>query len=283
MTNEDPLMDDEQAGDAVAKYLEEHPELIQEIAPPHDLWPAIERRISARVIPMQAPVVRGVPRIRRSLGWMPMLIAASALVVASAGVTYVLTTRAGTTGGAASAVAAGSAQSGVQGGVQGGVQSGGETGAATPGEGAGESGGAARLAQSQAGDTDARGEAESPAVTRAVHAAMHAAAGPEARSGVRTGMRLASRGDEHTTDGMRQTYDSEITTLHRALEARRGQLNPATVEIIEQNLSVIDEAIRQSRAALAADPNSRLLNDQLDRTLAKKTILLRAAALLPSA
>jgi hypothetical protein len=96
-------------------------------------------------------------------------------------------------------------------------------------------------------------------------------------------MRLASRGDEHTTDGMRQTYDSEITTLHRALEARRGQLNPATVEIIEQNLSVIDEAIRQSRAALAADPNSRLLNDQLDRTLAKKTILLRAAALLPSA
>jgi hypothetical protein len=275
MTNEDPLMGDEQAGDAVAKYLEEHPELIQEIAPPHDLWPAIERRISARVIPMQAPVVRGVPRIRRSLGWMPMLIAASALVVASAGVTYVLTTRAGTTGGAASTVAAGTVQSGAQGGVG--------TGAATPGEGAGESGGAARLAQSQAGDTDARGEAESPAVTRAVHAAVHAAAGPEARSGVRTGMRLASRGDEHTTDGMRQTYDSEITTLHRALEARRGQLNPATVAIIEQNLSVIDEAIRQSRAALAADPNSRLLNDQLDRTLAKKTILLRAAALLPSA
>ncbi|MDQ6738637.1 MAG: hypothetical protein M3Z30_13185, partial [Gemmatimonadota bacterium] len=67
---------------------------------------------------------------------------------------------------------------------------------------------------------------------------------------------------------MRSTYDAEIATLHDALEARRGQLNPGTVAVIEQNLRVINDAIRQSRAALAKDPNSRLLNDQLDRTLA---------------
>jgi hypothetical protein len=257
MTNEDPLMDDEQAGDAVAKYLEENPELLQGIVPAHDLWPAIESRISARVIPMQATTVHVA---RRSLGWMPMLIAASALVVASAGITYVLTTRAGSTG-----------MPGVQGSVA--------TAAATlPADtlaaGAGKSQSTTQLTQSQPAET----------------AALQAGAGvrgddvsPVTAPARRPAMQLASRGDGSATDQMRETYDSEITTLHHALEARRGQLNPSTVAIIEQNLSVIDEAIRQSRAALAKDPNSRRLNDQLDRTLAKKTILLRAAALLPSA
>jgi hypothetical protein len=99
----------------------------------------------------------------------------------------------------------------------------------------------------------------------------------------RPAVQLASRNGNNEGDALRETYDSEITTLRAALDARRGQLNPSTVAVIEQNLRVIDEAISQSRAALAKDPNSSLLNDQLDRTLAKKTGLLRAAALLPSA
>lgn len=267
MTNEDPLMDDEQAGDAVAKYLGENPELLQGIVPAHDLWPAIENRISARVIPMQAPTVRVA---RRSLGWMPMLIAASALVVASAGITYVLMTRAGSTGsagvpGAQGSVAAVTTQPAAipattTGGSQGSVQGTGQD--------------SMLLAQSQPDES---------AAVRAGAVGRGNDASPVTNHTKRPTMQLASRGDGATTDQMRETYDSEITTLHHALEARRGQLNPSTVAIIEQNLSVIDEAIRQSRDALAKDPNSRLLNDQLDRTLAKKTILLRAAALLPSA
>ena len=75
-------------------------------------------------------------------------------------------------------------------------------------------------------------------------------------------------------DAARKTYDEEITALHSALEARRGQLDPSTVATIEQNLRVVDNAIAQAKAALAKDPRSRLLNDQLDRTLAKKTDLL---------
>lgn len=260
MTNEDPLMDDEQAGDAVAKYLEENPELLQGIVPAHDLWPAIESRISARVIPMQATTVRVA---RRSLAWMPMLIAASALVVASAGVTYVLTTRADSAG-----------TSGVQGTVAAVTTQPGAMPAATTGEHQGVVQDSMLLAQSQ---PDESATMRSGVVGRANDAA------PATAHVKRPAVQLASRGDGPATDQMRETYDSEITTLHHALEARRGQLNPSTVAIIEQNLSVIDEAIRQSRDALAKDPNSRLLNDQLDRTLAKKTILLRAAALLPSA
>jgi len=271
MTNEDPLMDDEQAGDAVAKYLGENPELLQGIVPAHDLWPAIENRISARVIPMQATTVRVA---RRSLGWMPMLIAASALVVASAGITYVLTTRAGSAGSA-----------GVP-GVQGSVAAVTTQPAATPAKTTGGSQGSVQGTLQGTGQDSmllAQSQPDESATLRVGAVGRGNDASPVTTPTKRPTVQFASRGDGPTTDQMRETYDSEITTLHHALEARRGQLNPSTVAIIEQNLSVIDEAIRQSRDALAKDPNSRLLNDQLDRTLAKKTILLRAAALLPSA
>lgn len=248
MINEDSLMDDEQAGDAVAKYLEENPELLQGIVPEHDLWPAIESRISARVIPMSA-----APRAaRRSLGWMPTLIAASALIAGSAGITYVVTTRANAP--AMNAVANGGASTGNP---------------APPSTSANQS--ATRIAQTQPTETTVKrndaDEGDNASVTQAKR--------PIAQ--------LALRSDGNTNDGVRKTYDAEIASLHTTLENRRDQLNPATVAIIEQNLSVIDEAIRQSKAALARDPNSRLLNDQLDRTLAKKTGLLRAAVLLPAA
>lgn len=242
MTNEDPLMDDDQAGEAVAHYLEQNPELLQGIVPAHDLWPAIENRISARVIPISTMQTTPTHAARRSLGWIPMLIAASALIVASAGITYVLTTRTATQGA-------------------------GQIAQPQPQRQPQPIAAAVAANDVTARGVTARGSQDSPAVVR------------EQRPAVR----LASRATEGGSDGMRRTYDSEITTLHAVLEARRGQLNQSTVAIIEQNLRVIDDAILQSKAALAKDPNSSLLNDQLDRTLAKKTGLLRAAALLPAA
>jgi hypothetical protein len=44
---------------------------------------------------------------------------------------------------------------------------------------------------------------------------------------------------------------------------------------------IIDGAIRESRAALARDPASALLNEQLTNALEQKVELLRAAVLLP--
>ena len=219
--------------------------------PEHDLWPAIESRISARVIPMAARPERAA---HKSFRWVPMLIAASALVAASAGITYVLTTRSAVQGGAVGAVASTATtdtQAKSNTSLQGAVP-------ATQSQ-------IASQVEPQAGSSATHAGEDSPAVIRRD----------------RPAAQLASR--RSGGDAMRQTYDSEITTLRAALDARRGQLNPTTVAVIEQNLRVIDEAIRQSRAALAKDPNSSLLNDQLDRTLAKKTGLLRAAALLPSA
>ncbi len=79
-----------------------------------------------------------------------------------------------------------------------------------------------------------------------------------------------------------QTYDTEIAQLDSAVKLRRGELDTTTVKIIEKNLLVIDHAIAESRAALAKDPRSRFLNEQLTRVLDQKVGLLRTAALLPA-
>jgi hypothetical protein len=78
------------------------------------------------------------------------------------------------------------------------------------------------------------------------------------------------------------TYEREIRGLGRILDERRGELDSATVAVLEKNLAVIDQAIRQSREALARDPRSRFLDQQLNSALDKKVELLRTAALLPS-
>jgi anti-sigma factor RsiW len=77
-----------------------------------------------------------------------------------------------------------------------------------------------------------------------------------------------------------QEYEKAIADLQAVLATRRGQLAPQTVATLEANLRIIDQAIRESRAALAADPNSpelaRMLSDTYD---AKLNVLRRAVSL----
>ena len=256
MMNEDPLMNDEQTAESVAKYFEDTPELLNGVVPQRDLWPAIENRISARVLPLSKPA-SGRPR-KSFGGWIPALIAASALIAGTAGITYIVTSRAGAPGPPA-------------------VVATGNNNAINPEPSAVAAG------QEPAGTTVTAAQIASGESIPAMHNARIARNATETPQPKPSSVRLASRTDGPADDQVRKTYDTEIASLHSALESRRSQLNPATVQIIEQNLDVIDEAIRQSKAALARDPNSSLLNEQLDRTLAKKTGLLRAAVLLPAA
>jgi hypothetical protein len=66
-------------------------------------------------------------------------------------------------------------------------------------------------------------------------------------------------------------YERAIGELAEVLEERRDQLAPETVRVVEENLEVIDRAIAESRAALAADPASaeltRMLADAYDAKL----------------
>jgi len=79
-----------------------------------------------------------------------------------------------------------------------------------------------------------------------------------------------------------RVYDREIVLLDSLVRTQRAALDPKTVAIIEQNLKIIDKAIAESRAALAKDPRSPLLTNQLDNVLGSKVELLRTVAFLPT-
>jgi len=81
---------------------------------------------------------------------------------------------------------------------------------------------------------------------------------------------------------VQQIYASEIAELDSIVRDRRSQLDTGTVAVIEKNLKIIDAAIAQSRAALARDPNSGFLHNQLNDALNQKIALLRTVALLPA-
>jgi anti-sigma factor RsiW len=75
-------------------------------------------------------------------------------------------------------------------------------------------------------------------------------------------------------------FDQAVTDLEKVLTDRREQLDPRTVFIIERNLAAIDEAIREARAALDADPANTFLNSHLADARRKKLELLRRATMI---
>jgi anti-sigma factor RsiW len=74
------------------------------------------------------------------------------------------------------------------------------------------------------------------------------------------------------------TYERAAAELQAALDAVREELEPATVARIETNLAIIDDAIRESRAALDADPNNLEVLQLLAAVHEKKLDLLQQAA-----
>jgi anti-sigma factor RsiW len=79
------------------------------------------------------------------------------------------------------------------------------------------------------------------------------------------------------------SYDLVIARLEQLLEQNRTALDTATVRVLEKNLEIIDRAIAEARAALAADPASAYLNHHLARTMRRKVDLLRQASALAGA
>jgi len=75
-------------------------------------------------------------------------------------------------------------------------------------------------------------------------------------------------------------FDAAVADLERVLRDQRDSLNPRTVLILERNLQVIDDAIREARTALAAEPANALLNAHLASARQRKLNLLRRAALI---
>ena len=81
---------------------------------------------------------------------------------------------------------------------------------------------------------------------------------------------------------MEAEYSRQIEALREVFRTKEGELDPGTVAVIERSLTVIDEAIREARSALARDPNSSYLQERLTKSLDKKVGLLRTATTLPA-
>jgi anti-sigma factor RsiW len=214
---------------------------LPDMVPSRDLWQGIEARIAAPVIPLAARPERQRRMVPAWIG-----IAAAALVVSTAGITYTLTAR-----------SFGAAQ--------------------TP-----------SIAPRVPRDTQARantGEIPTSPVdingagTQPVPATNATkSSGPDRRPTSASFVKSPETDRAHSD----LVYGREIDMLQNIVSQRRTQLDSSTVAIIEKNLKIIDHAIEQSRAALAKDPASRMLDQQLTHALDKKVELLRTAAMLPA-
>ena len=81
--------------------------------------------------------------------------------------------------------------------------------------------------------------------------------------------------------GLQETearYVDAIEELRRALLQDQVVLEPATMQLLEQSLATIDNALREARAALAADPGNTVLAEMLQANYEKKLDLLRRAS-----
>jgi len=77
-------------------------------------------------------------------------------------------------------------------------------------------------------------------------------------------------------------YAATRNELLEALEARRGELSPETLEMLRTNLEIIDEAMGKIAEALGENPDSELLMKQLAAAYRRQINLLERAVRLPS-
>lgn len=70
-------------------------------------------------------------------------------------------------------------------------------------------------------------------------------------------------------------YDQAVAELEAILATMREQLEPETVQVVEENLAIIDQAIAEARAALLEDPANQQLHNHLSQTMQKKLDVLR--------
>jgi hypothetical protein len=216
---------------------------LPEMQPPRSVWSGIESRIAAEVVPI-ATRRRTIPLVRA-------LSAAAATILVTASLTYMATMKFG-----------------------------------RPDSIRDTSGVAAVVAQRPTNSTTSpNGAVESTTVESSSAAQSQSAVviGRGIPGATTSSVRTASnekRYDDKTAGAM-AVYDQEITRL-RSVIKRRDNLDPKTIAAIQRSLDVIDTAIAQARAALAADPASAFLNKRLNDAQNKKVELLRTAAMLPS-
>jgi len=220
---------------------------LPELTPSRDLWKGIESRIESAVVPITYRR-EGIHLSRRVIG-----IAAALLVVISSSVTYVATTK---TKRPIRVVT-------------------------SPGDfvpPTDEIGGSAPVVTQPAPPSTNAPEATS---TPTVESTTPPVRRPSVGNGLSGSPRTLPVTNAPRT-AVEVSLAPQIVQLQQMLKQRRDQLDPSTIKVVEDNLALIDAAVKQARAALMRDPASGFLTEQLDNALQKKLELLRTVALLPS-
>ena len=231
---------------------------LPELVPSKDLWQGIEARIQPAVVAIGARKESTVLS-RRMLG-----LAAAALVVVTSSVTYVATSRSVGKEPRARQIAEAPRDVPAMGGTD-------ETGPSSAPASEPE-------ATAEAVTAEPASTTEAPK-TAPVRSAPRVGTGGRISSGAPTSL-ASSRNAPVTASEL--ALVGEISQLQRMLKLKRSELDPSTVQVVEDNLNLIDVAVKQARAALLKDPASGFLTERLDNALQKKVELLRTVALLPS-
>lgn len=241
------------------RNIEKEAAALPDLVPVRDLWPDIEARIGTPVVGLTPAAVAAtdpapdigpngratrVARARSAIFPAWMAAAAAALVILTAGTTYLLTSRAASQPEPLNTASTQPVRSSPV--------------VVEPDGEVDSSGAAAPSNEIDSSEPDARGSRLRAPSIRQRPTAMLAGSPTEA------------------------VYDKEIASLQAIMRWRKAELDPATAAIIDKNLRIIDAAIAQSKAALRRDPASSMLGDQLTHALDKKVELLRTAAMLPS-
>jgi hypothetical protein len=91
--------------------------------------------------------------------------------------------------------------------------------------------------------------------------------------------RFASLGEE-AVGTLEEAWAPTLRELEAALVRNRDRLSPETLQVLEENLRIIDGAIRDAREALAADPASVGAARALNGMYETRVQVLRQAAML---
>jgi predicted anti-sigma-YlaC factor YlaD len=89
--------------------------------------------------------------------------------------------------------------------------------------------------------------------------------------------------ESSTLTALESQYSAASAELSDALERARARLAPETVTTIERSLRIIDQALAESRQALARDPGNAALGQLVAAAWRQKVDLLRRATALGGA
>ena len=70
-------------------------------------------------------------------------------------------------------------------------------------------------------------------------------------------------------------FTTAIATLETITNAERTTLDPDTADVLQTSMTVIDDAIAESRAALDTHPESEIAQESLFEALRKKVVVLQ--------